>query len=167
MRDTDTSHVSILVKGVVKEYGSFRALDSVSLNIPRGKVFGLLGPNGAGKTTLLSILTTLKSATSGSVLVEGFDVQKEKYDIRTLQGVVFQDPSHDGELTAYENLLFHAKLYGVPSITAKRKIDEVLDLVGLLERKNDLTSTFSGGMRRRMEIARALVHEPKILYLDE
>ncbi len=158
---------SIVIDSVVKDYGSFRALKGISLNIQRGNVFGLLGPNGAGKTSLLSILTTLKRANSGSVIVEGFDVQKDKHSVRKLQGIVFQDPSHDDELTAFENLFLHSKLYGVPKSIAIKKIDEVLDLVGLLDRKNDFVNTFSGGMRRRMEIARALVHEPKILYLDE
>ncbi|MBI4139897.1 ATP-binding cassette domain-containing protein [Candidatus Woesearchaeota archaeon] len=161
------SDFAIVSDAVTKRYNGFEALKGVSLRIPRGVVFGLLGPNGAGKTTLLSIFTTLKRANSGSVIVEGFDVQKEKYSVRKLQGVVFQDSSHDGELTAFENLFFHAKLYGMPSDKSRKKILDVLELVGLSDRKDDFVNTFSGGMRRRMEIARALVHEPKILYLDE
>ncbi len=158
---------ALVAEHIVKEYGSLKALDDVSLHVKKGTFFGLLGPNGAGKTTLMSIFSTLKKPTDGTVNVFGVDAIQYPLQVRQVQGVVFQDPSHDDELTAYEILRMHAKLYGVSKERAEKKIREVLELVGLYDRKDDFARTFSGGMRRRMEIARALVHDPDVLYLDE
>lgn len=158
---------AIEVVRLSKHYGSLKAVDSVSLSIKEGSVFGLLGPNGAGKTTLISMLVTMRKPTSGSARVNGFDIVREAGSVRKSIGIVFQDQSLDDEMTAMENLELHAALYGVPKKERTRRIEELLSMVGLSEKKRELVKRFSGGMKRRLEIARGLVHHPKILFLDE
>ncbi len=151
-----------------KKYGKeLLAVDSVKLEIEKGTIFGLLGPNGAGKTTLISMLVTMRKPTSGTAKVNGFDILKQPDNVRKSIGIVFQDPSLDEELTAFENLEMHAALYGVPTSKRKKIITEMITLVGLEKNIKSIVKTFSGGMKRRLEIARGLVHEPKILFLDE
>jgi ABC-2 type transport system ATP-binding protein len=135
--------------------------------VKEGEIFGLLGPNGAGKSTTLSMFATLLNPTKGKATINNFDIVNQRDQVRNSIGMVFQDPTLDDELTAYENLDFHGRLYGVPKEVRKRKIIELLKLVELEERKNSLVKTFSGGMKRRLEIARGLLHEPKVLFLDE
>jgi ABC-2 type transport system ATP-binding protein len=137
------------------------------LEIEEGELFGLLGPNGAGKTTLISILSTIVSATSGAATVCGHDVHREEGTVRQCIGIVFQDPSLDDDLTGEENLDFHGRLYGMDSKTRWSRMSEVLHLVDLEDRRGDLVKTYSGGMRRRLEIARGLMHRPRVLFLDE
>jgi ABC-2 type transport system ATP-binding protein len=139
----------------------------VNLNIEEGELFGLLGPNGAGKTTLLSILSTMEPPSRGNALVCAHNVQREQRAVRQCIGIVFQDPSLDDELTGEENLDFHGRLYGLEARLRRARIDDVLDLVDLQERRRDLVRTYSGGMRRRLEIARGLMHRPRVLFLDE
>jgi ABC-2 type transport system ATP-binding protein len=158
---------AIKIKNLTKKFGNLIAVNGISFHVDEGEIFGFLGPNGAGKTTTLSILATLLPPTSGEAIVNGFDVQKEKDSVRKSIGMVFQDPTLDEELTAYENLDFHGRLYDVPKEIRKKKIIELLKLVELEERKDNLVKTFSGGMKRRLEIARGLLHEPKVLFLDE
>lgn len=158
---------AIKITDLTKRYGELVAVDKLNLNIRKGEIFGLLGPNGAGKTTTLMILSTLLKPTSGSATVNGFDVLLHPERVRESIGIVFQDPSSDEVLTGYENLKLHALMYDVPSGIIDQKIDKVLSLVDLQERKNDVVKKYSGGMRRRMEIARGLLHEPDILFLDE
>jgi ABC-2 type transport system ATP-binding protein len=143
------------------------ALDNIDLEIEKGELFGLLGPNGAGKTTLISILSTILPATSGNALVCGCDAQTQQHQVRKCIGIVFQDPSLDDELTGEENLDFHGRLYGMDKRTRISKIDEALRLVDLADRRKDIVKTYSGGMRRRLEIARGLMHKPEVLFLDE
>jgi len=157
----------IKINGITKKYDNITAVDNVDLAIRKGEIFGLLGPNGAGKTTLLMILSTLLEPTSGSAIINGYDVITRPTLVRESIGMVFQDPSSDPILTAYENLKLHALLYDVPLKLINAKIDSVLALVDLQKRKNDLVKTYSGGMRRRMEIARGLIHQPEIFFLDE
>ncbi|HUV79825.1 MAG TPA: ATP-binding cassette domain-containing protein, partial [Candidatus Bathyarchaeia archaeon] len=159
--------VAISVENLTKKFNGFVAVDNISFSITRGEIFGLLGPNGAGKTTTISMLSTLLRPTSGSALVNGFELTKKDDDIRKSIGIVFQDQSLDEELTAYENMDFHGRLYRIPKTVRQQKIVELLKLVELEEKKNDIVKTFSGGMRRRLEIARGLLHEPKVLFLDE
>lgn len=158
---------AIELNSLSKTYGSLKAVDSVSLEIKEGSVFGLLGPNGAGKTTLISMLVTMRKPNSGNAKVNGFDIEKEAGNVRKSIGIVFQDPSLDEELTAFENLEMHAALYAVPKEIRKKRIKELIRLVGLEKNLNSQVSTFSGGMKRRLEIARGLVHHPKVLFLDE
>lgn len=157
----------IKTENLTKVYGTLRALDSLSISIDEGEVFGLLGPNGAGKTTTIKVLATLLAPTSGRAFVNGFDVMKQPSKVRESIGIVFQEPSTDELLTGYENLRLHAYMYGIPSSEAGGRIDDALRLVELTERKDSLVKTYSGGMRRRLEIARGLLHKPKILFLDE
>ena len=152
---------------LVKRYNKHNAVDKVSLAIEEGEIFGLLGPNGAGKTTTMMMLTTLRKPTSGSAEVNGFDIVKEPAKVRKSIGIVFQDPSSDEILTGYENLKLHGMLYDMPGDLREKRIKEVLALVDLSGRKNDLVKKYSGGMRRRLELARGLMHHPKILFLDE
>ena len=152
---------------LTKRFGELVAVDSVSLQVRQGEIFGLLGPNGAGKTTIISMLVTMKKPTSGSAKVNGFDVVAQPQEVRKSIGIVFQDPSLDEELTAYENLEMHAAMYGIDSAHRDGRIKEVLRTVELEDRINDVVKTYSGGMRRRLEIARGLLHAPKILILDE
>ena len=157
----------IKIRGLVKRYGSHIAVDDLTLDINENEVFGLLGSNGAGKTTTIHMLATLLKPSSGSATVNGYDVVKEPTKVRSSIGIVFQAPSSDDILTGYENLRLHSMLYNVPRHVRNQRIDEVLKLVGLTERKNDQVKTYSGGMRRRLEIARGLLHKPKVMFLDE
>ncbi|HAF96318.1 MAG TPA: ABC transporter ATP-binding protein [Elusimicrobia bacterium] len=158
---------AIQTDNLVKRYGEVTAVDGVSLEIPEGEVFGLLGPNGAGKTTLISMLATLVRPTSGSALVAGYDINRQSLDVRRQIGIVFQEPSVDDLLTGRENLYLHSMLYGLPRSEINGKIDKMLALVNLSDRGDSFVKTYSGGMRRRLEIARGLIHGPKILFLDE
>ncbi len=158
---------AIETSGITKKFGSLTAVDDVSISVKQGEIFGLLGPNGAGKTTLISMLVTMKRATSGEARVNGFDVLENADKVRESIGIVFQDPSLDEELTAYENLELHAAMYGVAKNERERRIRKVMETVELSDRLNDVVKTFSGGMRRRLEIARGLLHYPKIMFLDE
>lgn len=142
-------------------------MDNLSLDIGQNEIFGLLGPNGAGKTTVIHMLATLLRPTSGSATVNGFDILSESAKVRSSIGIVFQVPSSDDLLTGYENLKLHALLYGVPPEIREKRISDALELVGLTERQNDQVKKYSGGMRRRLEIARGLIHNPKVLFLDE
>jgi ABC-2 type transport system ATP-binding protein len=157
----------IKIRSLVKKYGDHVAVDSLTLDIKENEVFGLLGSNGAGKTTTIHMLATLLKPSSGSATVNGYDVVCEPAKVRSSIGIVFQAPSSDDMLTGYENLQLHSMLYSVPRHTRKKRIDEVLQLVGLTERKHDQVKTYSGGMRRRLEIARGLLHKPKVMFLDE
>ncbi len=157
----------IEVENLTKKFEDHVAVDNISFTIERGEIFGLLGPNGAGKTTTISMLATLLKPTSGTARINGFDITTHKDEVRKSIGIVFQDPSLDEELTAYENMDFHGRLYRMPGNVRERMISELLSLVELAERKNSLVKTFSGGMRRRLEIARALLHEPEVFFLDE
>lgn len=157
----------ILTDRLVKKFNSFTAVDDVSLKVEKGEIFGLLGPNGAGKTTLISMLVTMKKPTSGKAGVNGFDIASSPREVRSSIGIVFQDPSLDEELTAYENLDLHAAMYSIPKKEREARISGVLKMVDLLQRKGDFVKSFSGGMRRRLEIARGLMHSPKVLFLDE
>ncbi len=152
---------------ISKSYDDFTAVDSVNLKIPRDSVFGVLGPNGAGKTTLISMLCTILRPTSGTAVVNGFDVAKNSKDVRASIGIVFQSRALDDMLTGREHLQMHASLYGVPSNLRKQRIEEVLDLIALGDKADEFTKTYSGGMKRRLEIGRGLIHHPKLLILDE
>src|SRR5581483_2824310 len=165
-RSRDRSPV-IAVRGLVKTYGRVEAVRGIDLDVMPGESFGFLGPNGAGKTTTIQILCTLLRATAGSASVAGFDVETHPDDVRACIGLVFQDPSLDQELTARENLDFHAIVYNVPRALRARRIDAVLEMVGLQDRANAAVKTFSGGMKRRLEIARGIMHAPQVLFLDE
>jgi ABC-2 type transport system ATP-binding protein len=158
---------AIKTDNLVKRYTEVTAVNGVSLEIPEGEVFGLLGPNGAGKTTLISMLATLVKPTSGTALVAGKDINTQPLEVRRNIGIVFQEPSVDDLLTARENLYLHSMLYGMARREINLKIDKMLALVGLTDRGDSLVKTYSGGMRRRLEIARGLIHDPKILFLDE
>jgi len=150
-----------------KEYDKLVALDNLNLQVNEGEIFGLLGPNGAGKTTTLMTLTTLIKPTSGTAKVNGHDIVKNPSMVRKSIGIVFQDPSSDDILTGYENLKLHGMLYGMPVDLREERIKEVLNLVDLTDRKDERVKKYSGGMRRRLEIARGLMHRPKVLFLDE
>ncbi len=158
---------AISTQNLTKKFGDFTAVDKVSLNIQQGELFGLLGPNGAGKTTFISMLSTILNITEGSAKVSDYDVKLQPSKVRNSIGIVFQDTSSDDELTGYENLDFHGRLYHMPKDLREERIKYVLDLVELDEFANKLLKTYSGGMRRRLEIARGLMHKPKILFLDE
>ncbi len=152
---------------LTKRFGDLVAVDKLNISVEQGEVFGLLGPNGAGKTTTISMLCTILKPTSGTAKVNGFDIVKHATQVRKSIGIVFQDPSIDDRLTGRENLYMHANLYGVPSSEQKPRIERVLKLVELEDRADDILRTYSSGMRRRLEIARGLIHYPKILFLDE
>jgi len=162
-----TAHSIIETNGLTKNFGELVAVDKVSLKIREGEIFGLLGPNGAGKTTLISMLCTILAPSSGTAKVNGHNIIKQPSEVRKSIGIVFQDPSLDDRLTGRENLYIHARLYSVPSAQREKRIDEVLELVELRDRQNDLVRYYSGGMRRRLELARGLLHYPKVLFLDE
>jgi ABC-2 type transport system ATP-binding protein len=157
----------ITIKNLIKKYETLTVLNNVNLEVYDNEIFGLLGPNGAGKTTLIHILATLIKPTSGSAIINGYDILKKPSKVRSSIGIVFQAPSSDDMLTAYENLKLHSLLYGVPVEVREKRISEVLELVGLTHRKNDQVKKYSGGMRRRLEIARGLIHKPKVIFLDE
>jgi len=155
------------LKNLTKKFGKIVAVDNVSLEIHEGEVFGLLGQNGAGKTTIIHMLATLLKPSSGTAEINGYDIVKDSSKVRKNIGIVFQAPSSDDMLTGFENLKIHSYLYGVPSELRINRINELLKLVGLYERKNDIVKKYSGGMRRRLEIARGLIHKPKVIFLDE
>jgi ABC-2 type transport system ATP-binding protein len=158
----------ISAKDVVKRFdGGIVAVDGISFEVKKGEIFAFLGPNGAGKSTTIKMLTTMLRPTSGELRLDGHDVTKERDSARKSFGIVFQDPSLDEELTAYENMELHATMYGVPKRRQEARIRELMELVELWGRKDSYIKTFSGGMRRRLEIARGLIHEPRILFLDE
>lgn len=157
----------IKIRSLVKKYGDQIAVDNLTLDINENEVFGLLGSNGAGKTTIIHMLATLLRPSSGSATVNGYDIVCQPAKVRSSIGIVFQAPSSDDMLTGYENLQLHSMLYSIPRHTRKQRIDEVLKLVGLTERRHDQVKTYSGGMRRRLEIARGLLHKPKVMFLDE
>ncbi|MGQ0536209.1 MAG: ATP-binding cassette domain-containing protein [Methanobacteriota archaeon] len=157
----------IETRGLTKRYGDLTAVDALDLSIGKGEIFGLLGPNGAGKTTLISMLATILRPTSGSAAVAGHDVVRESPKVRRAIGIVFQEPTLDGILTGRENLELHARLYAVPRAERAARIRELLHLVDLEPRADDLARTYSGGMKRRLEIARGLLHRPQVLFLDE
>jgi ABC-2 type transport system ATP-binding protein len=152
---------------LTKSFNGLTAVDKLDIIVESGEIFGLLGPNGAGKTTTISMLCTILKPSSGTAKVNGFDISKEAMQVRKSIGIVFQDPSIDDRMTGRENLFMHANLYGVPTSEQKSRIDKVLKLVELEDRANDLMRTYSGGMRRRLELARGLIHYPKVLFLDE
>lgn len=158
---------SLEVNNLVKRFGDIVAVNGVSFSVPAGAVFAFLGPNGAGKTTTIKMLTTLLRPTSGSILLNGYDPATQQDKVRASFGIVFQDPSLDDELTAYENMEFHGVLYAVPADMRQRRIEELLRFTELWDRRNDLVKGFSGGMKRRLEIARGLLHHPAVLFLDE
>ncbi len=157
----------IETKNLTKTYGNLTAVDHLDLKIGKGEVFGLLGPNGAGKSTTLLMLTTLIPPTSGTAVVNGFDILRQPDQVRKSIGIVFQDPSSDETLTGYENLKLHGLLYDMDAELREERIVEVLALVELTDRKDDMVKKYSGGMRRRLELARGLMHHPEILFLDE
>jgi len=152
---------------LTRMFNGLTAVDKLDISVESGEIFGLLGPNGAGKTTTISMLCTILKPTSGTAKVNGFDIVKEAMQVRKSIGIVFQDPSIDDRMTGRENLFMHANLYGVPTSEQKNRIDSVLKLVELEDRADDLMRTYSGGMRRRLELARGLIHYPKVLFLDE
>ncbi len=157
----------IEVKNLTKKFGDFVAVQDVSFSVEEGGIFAFLGPNGAGKSTTIKMITTLLRPTSGTIIINGHDPAINPDFVRTSFGIVFQDPSLDDDLTALENLHLHGILYGVPKDMLKRRIDEMLTLVELTDRRHDFVRDFSGGMKRRLEIARGLLHHPKIIFLDE
>jgi ABC-2 type transport system ATP-binding protein len=157
----------IRVRNLVKNFDKLTAVDDVTFDVEAGEIFAFLGPNGAGKTTTIKMLTTLLHPTSGSIELDGLDPQTHQHQARQRFGIVFQDPSLDGELTAWENLQIHAVLYHVPGKVAHQRSEELLKLFELWERRNDQVKKFSGGMKRRLEIARGFLHTPRILFLDE
>jgi ABC-2 type transport system ATP-binding protein len=155
------------VRGLVKDYGEVKAVKGVEFEVATGEVFGFLGPNGAGKTTTINMLCTLVKPTAGSAKVAGHDVVTERDDVRRNIGLVFQDPTLDNYLTAVQNLRLHAELYGLQRDLVAPRMEQVLEMVGLWERRNSPVGTYSGGMRRRLEIARGMLHSPRVLFLDE
>jgi len=157
----------IEIKNLSKKYGDFIAVDNIDFEVMRGEVFAFLGPNGAGKTTTIKMLTTLLKPTSGEVFLNEHNVNENPHETRKSFGIVFQDPSLDNELTAYENMQFHAILYGIKKEVYEKRIHDLLNLVELYDRKDSFVKNFSGGMKRRLEIARGLLHNPKVLFLDE
>ncbi len=157
----------IKVENLVKKYGSMTAVNNISFEVEEGTIFGFLGPNGAGKTTTINVLCTLLSATSGRAFIDGHDCERESSEVRKSIGIVFQDTTLDKDLTAYENLAFHAYLYGVRKSDIRPRVNDALRFVELYDRKDDLVKRFSGGMKRRLEVARGLIHRPRVLFLDE
>lgn len=157
----------IEVQDLMKKFGKLIAVDEISFQVQEGEIFGFLGPNGAGKTTTINMLCTLLKPTSGRARLNGYDVLRERDQVRGSIGLVFQDPSLDDRLTAEENLEFHSLLYGVPRQERGKRKEQLLKMVGLWERRKDQIKIFSGGMKRRLEIARGLLHHPRVLFLDE
>lgn len=157
----------IRVQNLTKVYGDFTAVDNISFEVPRGEIFAFLGPNGAGKTTTIKMLTTLLKPTGGKIELDGLDPTVEQHKVRQSFGIVFQDPSLDSELTAYENMELHGVLYHVPRKVRGERVETLLKLFELWDKRDKYVKEFSGGMRRRLEIARGLLHTPKILFLDE
>jgi ABC-2 type transport system ATP-binding protein len=159
--------LAVEVHDLVRRFGDLEAVRGVSFDVEAGETFGFLGPNGAGKSTTISMLCTLLTPTAGSATVAGYDVAAQRAEVRKRIGLVFQDTTLDDYLTAAENLRFHAELYGVPRSQASERLHDVLEMVGLWDRRDNLVRTFSGGMKRRLEIARGLLHSPRVLFLDE
>lgn len=157
----------IEVRDLVRKFGDLVAVDNVSFTVEEGEVFGFLGPNGAGKTTTINVLCTLLKPTSGEAWLNGYHVVRDQAKARRSIGLVFQEPSLDDQLTAEENLNFHAILYDIPAAARAKRMEEVLKMVELYDRRKDFIKTFSGGMKRRLEIARGLMHYPRVLFLDE
>jgi ABC-2 type transport system ATP-binding protein len=157
----------IKIKNLTKKFKNFLAVDDISFNVKQGEIFAFLGPNGAGKTTTIKMLTTLTEPTSGKIVINGLDPTKDSDKVRASFGIVFQDPSLDDDLTAYENLDMHGMLYKVKKRERKERIEQLLNFVELWDRRKDLVKHFSGGMKRRLEIARGFLHHPKVLFLDE
>ncbi len=158
---------AVSVRGLTKRYGQIEAVRGIDLEVATGEIFGFLGPNGAGKSTTIKILCTLAMPTSGEARVAGFDCVRERDEVRRQIGLVFQDTTLDDYLTAEQNLRFHAVLYGMPRANVEPRLRQVMEMVGLWERRKSLVQTFSGGMKRRLEIARGLMHSPRVLFLDE
>src|SRR2546427_757092 len=162
-----TSETVVETRDLAKRYGPIQAVRGVTFDVPSGETFGFLGPNGAGKSTTISMLCTLVRPTGGSARVAGYDVVREQAQVRRRIGLVFQDTTLDDYLTAEENLRLHAELYGVPRAAVPGRIRQVMDMVGLWDRRNSIVKTYSGGMKRRLEIARGLLYSPRVLFLDE
>ncbi|MFQ5922748.1 MAG: ATP-binding cassette domain-containing protein [Anaerolineales bacterium] len=158
---------AIRVDKLVRNFDDFRAVNEISFEVYESEIFGFLGPNGAGKTTTINMLCTLLRPTVGSAQVNGYDVSSQQSEVRSSIGIIFQDPSLDDELTAYENLRFHAMMYDVSRENFKRRSDELMEMVDLTDKSRDQVRTYSGGMKRRLEIARGLLHRPRVLFLDE
>lgn len=157
----------IEVEDLVRHFGSIKAVDGITLSVPRGELFGFLGPNGAGKSTTINILCTLLKPTSGRALVDGLDVVKNQHQVRTRIGLVFQDPSLDEQLSAMQNLRFHALIYNIPRSVREERIEHVMKMMELWDRRDNQVKQYSGGMKRRLELARGLLHRPQVLFLDE
>jgi len=157
----------IQVKNLTKKFGDFTAVDNISFFVPEGEIFAFLGPNGAGKSTTIKMLTTLLHQTEGEILLNGYNTLTDADAVRHSFGIVFQDPSLDDDLTAWENMEFHGVLYGMVKKLRRERIDQLLKFVDLFDRKDSLVKEFSGGMKRRLEIARGLLHHPKVIFLDE
>jgi ABC-2 type transport system ATP-binding protein len=157
----------IQVENLTKKFKDFIAVNNISFSVKKGEIFAFLGPNGAGKTTTIKMLTTLLRPTGGIISLNGHNPATEQNEVRRSFGIVFQDPSLDEELTAFENMEFHGVLYRVPREIRRQRIEQLMRFVELWERRNDLVKNFSGGMKRRLEVARGLIHHPKILFLDE
>jgi ABC-2 type transport system ATP-binding protein len=166
-RTAEAREPAVWTRGLAKNYDEVQAVKGIDFEVAPGEIFGFLGPNGAGKTTTIAMLCTLARPTAGEARVAGHDVVTERNEVRRNIGLVFQDPTLDGYLTAEENLRFHADLYGVPRALARERMKIVLEMVGLWERRESIVNTYSGGMRRRLEIARGLLHSPRVLFLDE
>ena len=158
---------AISVSALIKKYGDIDAVRGIDFDVAAGETFGFLGPNGAGKSTTIKILCTLAEPTSGTARVAGYDVMRERDTVRRNIGLVFQDTTLDGYLTGEQNLRFHADLYGVPKAAFAPRLRQVLEMVGLWDRRASVVATYSGGMQRRLEIARGLLHAPRVLFLDE
>ena len=158
---------SITVTDLVKHYGDYIAVNGITFAVPKGEIFGFLGPNGAGKTTTINVLCTLIKPTAGAATVNGYDVHTQRSEVRRSIGLVFQEPTLDDYLTAEQNLLFHAYAYGVPRAVREERMRELLTLVELWDKRKQKIRTYSGGMRRRLELARGLLHHPDVLFLDE
>lgn len=167
MLDCVRMEAIIQVTDLTKKFKDFTAVDHISFTVEQGEMFAFLGPNGAGKTTTIKMLTTLLKPTSGTLRINGHDPLTDQDAVRQSFGIVFQDPSLDDELTAWENMEFHGVLYHMPKALRRQRIEELLNIVELSDRRNDLVKEFSGGMKRRLEIARGLLHHPKVLFLDE
>jgi ABC-2 type transport system ATP-binding protein len=167
--DSETTALSaaVSVNGLVKRYDEIEAVRGIDFEVPRGEIFGFLGPNGAGKSTTINMLCTLVRPSGGSALVAGHDVVTERDDVRRNIGLVFQETTLDGYLSGEQNLQLHAELYGVPRELVRDRMRQVMEMVGLWDRRESLANTFSGGMKRRLEIARGLFHSPRVLFLDE
>ncbi len=159
--------MTITVEKLTRTFGEIEAVKGIDLHVERGETFGFLGPNGAGKSTTIKMLCTLLHPTSGHAQINGYDIQRDAAAVRQSIGIVFQDPTLDEYLTAEQNLYYHCMIYHTPRSTRAQRIQEVLQLVGLEDRRNDVVKTFSGGMKRRLEVARGLLHQPQTLFLDE